>query len=387
MNNIIKLILWCLIVGFLHVKLSYGLEADSDYSLQDVLRANDEGSARLKSISATITFSAERFLPERIKTRKITEIIWAFDSNHERILVTSNKKPEMKDGRTNNRHDIYREGRTEKILENWDPKNPQSITAKDQGSIKAWIMPLHRRPLGIDPMESLMLVFTPEGYTLSELFQKKIKDFEYRGKINFEGKLCYNIRCTYLDRGSNTEYKYDFYLDPEADFHVWKMYMDIVSLDTNKIVLISERTVTNFENHDHVYVPSTIIFKNYSSLKRDELSSLGTTQLSNISINNIIDTKTFDFIFPPNAIVKEEPTINGKVRVWLWGPNNKPIREIKSPQDLRFGYSATQENRSTAQENHSAFGWFRIVLTLAGLSLIIYALILQRQKKREKLQI
>jgi hypothetical protein len=355
------------------------VNANEEITLQDIANANASTIALIRSLEAEINFSAERLLPPKNPHQKVTSIYWAFDSMQERIIITNNKTKPRENGRTNDRIDIFRDGKKEKRLQNWDPLHPQIITPLDQGTVAAWIFPHHKRPRGMDPQEALMFVFTPDGLSLSELLQGKATDIKFNKKIINNNKECYQIHCSYRESGG-IETILDFLIDPEINFLVRQMNSEIITKnqDGTQSSFFTQRTVTDFFlGNDGVCVPTSIKYESFSSPKQNHAESLGLVQIHLKKINQPLSTKAFDFIFPKDSLVSENPLIKGNVKVWLWGADNKPLREILSPDDLLLG-------DPTASPSQTRGNWVRLILILGGTILIIIAVIkiLRNRKKR-----
>jgi hypothetical protein len=344
--------------------------ADEELTLQDVVRANESSIALVRSIEKEIDFSAERLLPHKISKQKVSSTYWAFDSKRERIIMIDNKAKPSKDGRTNNRLDIFRDGNQEKRLQNWDPAHPQEINPVMQGTVSAWIFPRHKRPRGIDPQEVLMFVFTPDGLSLSELVQGKASNVKFSRKV-IDNEVCYQIRCSYKD-SSDIETILDVMLKPKNKFMVSQMNCETIMKNQDGVQTshFTRRTVTEFfHGNDGVCVPTGIKYESFSSAKLNQIESMGFAQIRIEKINQSLSKKAFDFIFPKDCQVSENPPVNGKVKVWLWGENNKPLREIKTPTDLLLG------DTDLVHPRNNKYVWVGRIFILMGIILIILGII------------
>ena len=266
---------------------------------------------------------------------------WSKSGNLQRVKYRDHSVTPAKSGRTNNRGDVFSDGKVVKSLRNWDPESPQELTPIIQGSVHASISPQTREIVGRDPASQLLftmcLPVSSYPYGLRELVSRSSPPAQLIGKAVVSGTDCWELRIELPSSKSVPEPggQITVFLDPTHGFLVRKTIMrqqvagGAGSTKTNLVQAGREvREFTDFGNG--VFVPKLIDTYNLP----DPSSGTMRATVSQCKVNAPLGPDAFAFTFPENAQVAHNPPVNGKRLVQLWGADNQPKADIRSLKDL-----------------------------------------------------
>ncbi len=348
---------------------------DSRLSLSELVEAHMSAVRAIHEIQLQMDLSGERFVPKHVGPLRIATWHWAWKRELERVRYVDHSVERRDDGLTNNCGDALVDGTTFKWLMNWDPDHPQKITPAKQGTVDARIGPQDGIFPGRDTKNQLLWVFVkPSGdavrYSLAELAERSVPPVILKGTVRIGDHECWHIHAYLPGIGSNLTggTSFDIFIDPSVNFSVRKVeeLQKLVSLNGGQgdpIFVHIEREVKEFADLGKgVFVPLKVETRFYDQ-GRSEAASIMTAKVSKIVVNRPLSPDAFDFKFPENVQVVHRPK-NGKARVQLWGADNKPIREIRSPADL------LGDGQQAGQPGKNLSGWYVAIAAVILLSIV-----------------
>lgn len=363
-------------------------EKESNESLSAIVVANEAAIAQIREIELSLSISGERYRPEATGRLQIATWRWAWKGDLERIRYIDLNVPPRDDGLTNNRGDVFLDGNTAKWLRNWDPENPQVLAPTRQGTVKAVMMPQSNVVPGRDVKAQLLWAFTPltgaaTRVSLRKLVEASSPAAELKGSELVGERNCWHITASLPGHGDSGPTHFDIFLDPDANYMVRKtivrqsvVYQDGDAEVTSDLHL--EREVRRFHDAGSgVFIPVEIETRSYEGSAAEPASKI-VVHVEIERINEPLSTDAFAFRFPENCQVTTPP-VDGKSVVYLWGPDNSPIREIRSAADLRSGDSP-EGFGNEAEDRRSLFQ--RMILgstVMVGILLFVWFAHLRRK--------
>jgi len=110
-----------------------------------------------------------------------------------------------------------------------------------------------------------------------------------------------------------------------------------ISIPPGKIVrqhVVLEREVTQFRDFGHGALFPMVVHERVIQEATNAVLLKKRHVVTKILVNEPLPRDAVDFRFPNNAIVSNYSADMGKIEAQLWGPDNKPIKAIKSAKDL-----------------------------------------------------
>lgn len=282
------------------------------------------------------------------------------------------------DGLPVNLGDLLEDGMTVKVLRNWDWASPQSITPHRQGTVRAWYGPDERTTFSgfANPRYHFALfgIQTRTSDTCRTLrqFVKESPSVKLMGPVSLRGHETWKLEMEHPDTrhgGSESGQIVEVYLDPEAGYLIRSLVVHHpVSNpeDPTEVPLRAERDVTKFQRHgDGVYFPVEAEFRLYPvGLLEGRPSLVQRLVGSKITVNQTLPVDAMDFRFPEHAVVNETPAVNGKYKAFLWGPDDKPLRQVYDFDDL--GPDPDRRPRTGG-----TVGWGLVLIAAVGIAVVV----------------
>lgn len=321
--------------------------AEADEKIEEVLRRHLSTVSLLREVSLKVDTTYRR-QGETDFSRGISYVWrWSRAQDKTRVLIDTNIV--SPDGWAVNKTDTLfdRKKKVSMGVQGWDPDRPlpRPLKVLDPGRVNAGIdesyLPGHF--LSDSGMVGHLLHFVfsvpihPEiiaprtPYVLDEFVGLASRaDYD---EVEDENRTLIRLRLHWdplYDRFT------DIFIDPAAGHLVRKVTQPLNLTTTPSSSMVS--TVTEFrEFDDGVVIPMKVMIKMYADSQGDAktLSMEGTAAVEEVTVNNSLPQDAFDFQFPENALVKIGPPKDGKTRMVLWGPNNRPRQEIYSAEDIQ----------------------------------------------------
>ncbi len=245
--------------------------------------------------------------------------------------------------------DQFDDGKEVRVLKGWDPEHPVQLSPQYQNGVNAF---LERHPLQQqttrDPAPLLLLSFRDVTdshelrLSLRQLVQRA-KAVEVRGDIKREAGIDKDLICLRIWRDINKKEGgalsgryFDVFLDPHVGMMARKLvnHHDQYTWPGGEKLPWAEwvHEVKAFHNvGDGVFFPTESELRVYRS-DRKTPTAIIQIKPKTLTMNQSLPEDALDFRFPENAMVVLEE--GGKRKVYLWGPNNEPVRTITSTTEV-----------------------------------------------------
>lgn len=267
--------------------------------------------------------------------------------------------------------DIFEDTQYLYVLQNWDPSLSKRILDPSMpGPVRAWKQNRNGKlPVPSLNVASMFALFEiqpgpeDERRSLRELVASS-PAAEYLGTITVDGLLLHKLRIIHPHTKTGQFYRdcvFNVYLDPAVGYLIRRLELAVpVDAKLNRPHADYEWIVQRFKKvAGDVYFPVEttylVRFPDFS----DKITSECTMKASKLTVNAALPSDAMNFTFPENTVVNFDGLSNDKSRqAFLWGPDNKPIKELHSAADLRPDSNAVEPSRN----------WIRPII--AGLFLI-----------------
>lgn len=305
---------------------------------------------------------------------------WSKQGQVERIRHRSLLVAPRPDGRPLNLTDVLFDGKEARVLYNWDPRHPQEITPAEQGTVEAWTEPQTRNvPGGCNPalfaLHSFQLNPQDGRRTLGELVSESPEAVLLeRRPAGDHGVWTIRVKHPGID-GEFVGSYIDIAIDRSVNFHVRRATTHVAGIKDAagkpagyEIV----REVMRFRDFGNgVFFPEKVEMRVFPSSRSAEPMITPVT-LKVLSLNTALSDDALGFAFPEHALVRHFPPQDGKVRVELWGPGNRPLKEVTKFEDLS---SFLPSARASAQ---SRVAW-KAVANIVILAIFIAGVVIYRR--------
>lgn len=320
-----------------------------DAKLRQIVSAHDTAVSQVRSLDMQIehynlSMNGEPYSPpEHAQTWH-----WTKKGKIERQRFTNHSSEPTKDNLPTNLGDLIEDGKQVKALMNYDWDDPQEIHPYRQGTVRAWYAPQDRTVSGEFPSPSgqfamfhVQATLTDPRRTLRELIQQSPK-VELKGRTSVGGQECWHLQIEHPDtktKGAFAGTRFEVYLDPSVNYMIRKVHFNIADTDPSpeKIspIQYSREAVKFHDAGDGVFVPTEVIAKMYTPAFGKAPVFESRFVVTSVSVNEELPADALAFRWPENALVVEHPPVSPtKRRVQLWGPDDKPVREVTSIADL-----------------------------------------------------
>lgn len=293
---------------------------------------------------------------------------WAREGDRERLRCKIDYFGTDNLGRPLGLGDLYREGREQKVLMNWDPIKPQKITPLRQGTVNATIEP--RSPVVASP-------FTDPRTTLGHNVQLNDKDFpqtvadfvRLSPSATLRGRVPYGDHQVWLIRaeapGGNPKNYLDLFFDPTVNFALRKVVAHNGDYENHGTRMTFESVQDSMDYDDRgngIFVPKKVELRSADLDGKNFRRVVATVKVK--SLNEPLSADAFDFQFPKHATVRHMPPKGNRVDVTVWG-DGKPALEVKTDEQL-FAYA--RENGFEDDEVGSRFYYYLAAIPLVALA-------------------
>ena len=149
---------------------------------------------------------------------------WAHKGKFERLCYRDGSPP-TEDGRPRDLYDWFIDGAEKKLLRNWDPDNPQSITPINQGTVVGGIYPDDGLAPTFDVTRFLLWTFSTDSSDERRTLQDFIAESsqaELVGQTQIDGHPVWHIRATHpgMNGQERKGFYFEFFIDPSVNFAV-----------------------------------------------------------------------------------------------------------------------------------------------------------------------
>jgi hypothetical protein len=252
--------------------------------------------------------------------------------------------------------DCFFDGSRISALSGWNPREPPKITPRSQQRVRASTQPASELEDGKQSALDFLFAFRLLGAqskdgtqfdeirTLEKLVAQSPKvDLRVEARAGKQGKL---IVLTVAHPGvgddpPNGDY-FVIVLDPAVNYMVRRVEEHNLKFPSNlpghgrvKQHAVFEREVTQFREFGKgVFFPVEVQERLIQQSTHTVVSNVRIVATT-IVVNQPFPKDAFDFRFPNNAVVTKVLDNNrSKAEAWLWGPDNKPVKQIRSRKDL-----------------------------------------------------
>lgn len=224
--------------------------------------------------------------------------------------------------------DILKEKETIRYLSDWDPQKPKFLSVGNQQGIVAVID--HRSPLSplqFEPSVHLSMKFVIAPGVLPRSLEELVdrcQVIEGPDYVELDGRSLVKLKLFPPgNAGEPSKSYYEIYLDPKVGWLARRTVTYLYDDQLGKGVAIS-RIITKYKDFGNgVYFPEAWEIPN----QRDQVQESRVTQLV---VNDQLPDDAFDFKFPEHALVRHRN--EGEIRVSLWGPDNKALRDVNTDE-------------------------------------------------------
>jgi hypothetical protein len=323
---------------------------DGSFTLEELIAAHEQSLGLVSAIGFDMKIERNAYAGTELQRSQTDHWRWAYDVTRERLRY-SDGSPPNEQGLPTGLYDWFVDGNSTSVLRNWDWEKPQQIAPAAQGTVRAQISPTERRPPGVrDPMWHLLWrVGESEGgerWTLREYVEAS-DAVELLGPKTVDQSNLWVIRARHprdhLDPNGPTtpDITIDVYIDPTVNFSIRRIVQ--TQNGVNKRIggedetysIVTTRTVREFEDCSNgIHVPTKIEMRSTAGTS-DQREVRVDVRVENLKVNDAVSPTAFDFRFPPNVLVVQTPAERPDLqKVTLWGPDNRPAKEIRSPADI-----------------------------------------------------
>jgi hypothetical protein len=254
-------------------------------------------------------------------------------------------------------NDSFFDGTRVSMLSGWNPHDPPKITPRSQQRVRAAIQPTSEFEDGTRSALDFLFAFRLMGAqskdgtqfdeirTLEKLVAQSPKvDLRVEPPAGKQGTL---IVLTVAAPGVGDDPPNGNYfvivLDPAVNYmvrrvegHNLKFPLTLPGRGRVKQHAVFEREVTRFRNFgEGAFFPVEVQERTIQQSTHTVVSKARIVATT-IVVNQPLPKDAFDFRFPNNAVVTKVLDNNRSkaAEAWLWGPDNKPAKQIRSRKDL-----------------------------------------------------
>jgi hypothetical protein len=361
----------------------------ADFGLQQALDAHESALAFLQRVAFTFTCRLDYAAGSPVQRDDfITR--YARDAGRERLQEQHLENEEHTTRAGYPDRDILNDGSKRYGLLGWDPAHPKAIAPGNQNGVKGRIEPRTASPgIFIDPWHFLLLTFgypaSDARHPLSEL-AKNAARVEWKGRVRIGERELLQLRayCPGENSGPPDGSYHDVFLDPSVNFLVRRLVVHAETLGSklpkgaSYTPTDSTTEVTEFRGFgDGVFFPTSAVFTIHHVGEREPYLQR-TGAVTDLSVNQPLPKDVFDFRFPANLLVQTYPPVDGKVKTELWGPDNTPIREIRTVEE----FAALAGVPPTGASRGRSTTWIVLFVTMnvAVVALIAFYILRKRRK-------
>jgi len=331
---------------FLGMILAACTPQDPPANAEDAIRLHGSSVKAIHSIDAIIrsrAYGASNDFAVPIQKRVSH---WSMQGSRQRLReqLTSSVRPDQLQKQNNDTfYDILIEKGLLRTLEGWDPDKRPDLTPVHNHGVSGTIEPYGGHlPLTIlDPLLATNFAFTLIGgdpsRSLEQIRQVTPKELTAEEK-SVDGKRMIRLTIPYFNaHGEQTKSFILIDLDPDHNYLARRVetIANEEAIDGGQPVSFRNvTTVVSFGSfHDGLFFPTRLENESYRGLSAKPTHRIE-FDVEVKAINGPLPADAFDFHFPKYTLVRTLPPINGKVKVELWGSDNRPLQEVTSNADL-----------------------------------------------------
>ncbi len=326
------------------------LSASSDIDIEYLVAAHETAVGQVRSVDVRIdlydlSLDTVEFSPPRHRAAWRWSMEGPVERQRYELLLGETKNEE---GHPINLGDLLEDGRTTKVLMNWRGDHTMKITPHRQGSLKAWYAPQQPVNFGIFPNPRYSFALFGIQPKLTEprrsvrQFVQESPEVHLAGQAHVNGHSTWKVKAIYpgaLPESSDKKRRAEIHFDPSVGYLIRMLIVRDPAenpQDPKSFATWAEWEITKFEAFgDRVYFPTENEFRLYGEgLFGGQPSGHQCFVASRLSVNHELLEDAMTFRFPEHALVTELPAVNNKYRVYLWGPDDKPLRKIESIEEL-----------------------------------------------------
>jgi hypothetical protein len=368
-------------------------------SLDELVEANQQMIEALPPMELVLTHTVQDYKGDAPfgQSRDVPDWTWARSGARERMRYSDGRSPQ--DGRPQDLYDWFSDGESLSLLRNWNPESPQVITPIDQGSVIASVMPPTQNPLGRDAPRFLLWGINAglddRAWTLRDIV-KASPDAEVVGPAVVDGHNVWHLKFSHPDeeRRRTGKLTYDVFIDPALNFSIRRVSEHQHNVQKNidgALETYTLKTTRTARSHKDLgmgaYVPVEVEMI-VDAATSDRRKSVTITRVRAVKTGPVVDQDALAFRFPKDVLVRYDPPLGpSKRKVVLWGPDNKPAKEIGTPHDIpgfdelrrqtlgdavAAGDAATPHAQDPRSGARSVIVWINIAVLLAAIGAIAW---------------
>jgi hypothetical protein len=327
-----------------------------DYEVQKLVDRHEAGRELVATVEATMDLYQQQHsnhVPAG-KSLKYLHFTWAKNGPRERIQEQAITHPEQGDMVFDSFADYFVDGKTLSSLRKFNPDDPPKILTDCRKDIGCSIEPQTRK-VPDDPAVFLVRrISLPLGvdgsWTLRELVQASPK-VSLLAAQEVAGHRCPGLRIEHpgIKGTARTGTFAEVFLDPQANYAIRQVREHVFSEIPSPHPAVkpqesvSIRTVKQFRDFGKgIHFPEETELTLPNGTVRTVVTSL--------KVNEPLSSGALAFHFPKFAQVTYLPAVDGRYKVVVWGDENKPLREIFGPDDVRKIYEEFHLKRESRYE-------------------------------------
>jgi hypothetical protein len=369
--------------------------AEGGLELSFLISANESAVGLIHSLHMEIdSWETWRNGKELRKRRHLSTWIYSKQGTLQRQRYVYHGVSKDAQGRAKDSGDLFEDGTVERCLINWNAQRPYALFDRDQGPLQAWYRPQHdTSPTPFpDPGEQFAMLgvqnrIVEPRRSLSEFLAACGGQITV-GPAPRAGSWLIKVDSPHtkdgLEHGLGVLEGAEIELDSTVNYMIRRLLFrtsDPQPDNPRSSNLIVEREVLEFlPCENDAFVPKRVRSTMWAPKVLKEPTQRSERDAGMIIVNHDLPDSAFGFAFPENAIVRELPPVDGKTRAFVWGPDNKPAREIHSVSDLL----PLPPNLASGNKFVDSIGLI-IALFLIGLLVLSVAAISYRSRKRREL--
>jgi hypothetical protein len=332
--------------------------AQLDPRIQDVLRRQEETVSLIRELSLRMDIEIARRGESGDRKQELS-YVWHWSRAENKIRLLTNPEKVRVDGWPENGDVLIdRKTKVARGLANWGKRLPRPLKPWDSGAVIASVdeefLLSHPFLESNFVTERLLFIFMrprrpdspdePVLYDLPRDFVQRAQRVEYAELPEGDRPLI-RLRCSW--DAFQTQYS-DLFFDPNAGCLVRKaVSVDLSSspgrgggVAAGRKFVVGVMEANEFRKFDDgVFFPVSLHVRSYyvddpDQVKTSAPQGEASITVANLIVNQALPKDAFDFRFPENVLVRFYPPKDGGFKTMLWGPNNQPLRQIRSVKDL-----------------------------------------------------
>lgn len=220
--------------GVLAILLAFAKVEAQTPDVSVLVESNRSAIESIRAIDVKLAFTMHQLVgpPEAAREEgepKVWLWRWTKRGDLERVRYQFDYIKPTAPGQTMNLGDMIQDGRTRKVLTNWDPANPQPITPMHPGTVTAMVLPQTPEPMGWfpDPATILNIKLLMNGADTPRSLAEVVKvapNPVVKGRARVGEYDTWHLHADQPATEATPKGSYfDVYLDPAANFMIRKV--------------------------------------------------------------------------------------------------------------------------------------------------------------------